>query len=82
VAHGWPHGVHYALISIVSTETHEEIYHSLTTNLHNDIELPKGSHGKQFTIKVSFLMHINDSPTFNDGAIFSMPRTTDDLLND
>jgi hypothetical protein len=81
VMHGWPNGVQYALISVISVETGEEVIHKLTTRLHNDIDMPKESHGKQFAVQAAFLIHIDDVPLFNDGATFSMPVTTKDLIN-
>jgi hypothetical protein len=80
VAHGWPGGVHYVLLSITSVETGEEIFHKLTTRLHNDVDMPQGSHGKQFAVQAAFLVHVDDVPVFNDGATFSMPVTTRDLI--
>jgi hypothetical protein len=81
VAHGWPEGVRFALISMTSVETGEEIFHQLTTRLHNNIEMPQDSHGKQFAVQAAFLAHVNDTPAFNDGATFSMPVTTRDLID-
>jgi hypothetical protein len=81
VAHGWPDGVRFAVISVTSVETGEEIFHQLTTRLHNNIEMPQDSHGKQFAVQAAFLAHVNDVPAFNDGATFSMPVTTRDLID-
>jgi hypothetical protein len=81
VVHGWPDGVRYAIIEIISTETNEEVHHLLTMRLHNDIELPKDSHGKQFLVRASFLVHPGDAPTFHEGTTFSMPLTTRDLID-
>jgi hypothetical protein len=81
VVHGWPDGVRYALIELISTETGEEICHLLTTRLHNDIALPKDSHGKQFLVRAAFLVHPGDAPKFNEGSTFSMPLTTRDLID-
>jgi hypothetical protein len=81
VVHGWPAGVRYTLIEIISTETNVEICHTLSMRLHNDIELPKDSHGKQFVVRAAFLVHPDDAPTFNEGATFSMPLTTRDLID-
>jgi hypothetical protein len=80
VVHGWPDGVHYALINVTAVETGEEIIHKLTTRLHNNIDMPQGSHGKQFAVQAAFLVHVDDVPVFNDGATFSMPVTTKDLI--
>jgi hypothetical protein len=80
VAHGWPTGVRYALIEIISAETNEEVCHVLTMQLYNDITLPNDSHGKQFVVRASFLVHPDDAPLFNEGSTFSMPLTTRDLI--
>jgi hypothetical protein len=80
VVHGWPSGVHTALIVITSSDGKTEIYRQLTTRLHNDIQMPKDSHGKQFIIKASFLKHVNDEPRFGNEPTFSMPLTTEDLV--
>ena len=80
VVHGWPHGVHQALIVITAADGKTEVYRQLTTRLHNDIRMPEGSHGKQFIIKASFLKHVNDEPRFGNEPTFSMPLTTEDLV--
>jgi hypothetical protein len=51
-----------------------------TTRLHNDIDMPAGSRGKQFIIKAAFLRHISDKPRFGSEPTFSMPLTTEDLV--
>jgi hypothetical protein len=79
VAHGWPSGVRYAVIVIISAEGKMEVCRHMTTRLHNDIRMPEGSHGKQFIIKASFLKHVNDEPRFGNEPTFSMPLTTEDL---
>jgi hypothetical protein len=79
VVHGWPPGVKQALIVIVSADGRTEVYRQLTTRLHNDIQMPEGSHGKQFIIKASFLKHVDDAPRFGNEPTFSMPLTTEDL---
>jgi hypothetical protein len=81
VAHGWPHGVRQALIVITAADGVTEVLRLLTTHLHNDIRMPDGSHGKQFIIKASFLRHIDDEPRFGPAPTFSMPLTTEDLVN-
>jgi hypothetical protein len=81
VAHGWPPGVHQALIVITSVDGREEIYRQHTTRLHNEIEMPEGSHGKQFIIKAAFLRHVDDRPKFGPQPTFSMPLTTEDLID-
>ena len=80
VAHGWPPGVRMALIVIRASDGATEVIRLQTTHLHNDIEMPAGSHGKQFTIMASFLRHIGDAPRFGPQPTFSMPLTTNDLL--
>ncbi|MDR2041885.1 MAG: hypothetical protein LBP98_06150 [Tannerella sp.] len=79
VAHGWPPGVRQAVIVIMSADGRTEVLRQLTTRLHNDIQMPEGSHGKQFLIKAAFLKHVNDTPKFGSEPTFSMPLTTEDL---
>jgi hypothetical protein len=79
VVHGWPPGVKHALIVIVAADGKTEVYRQMTTRLHNDIQMPPGSHGRQFLIKASFLKHIDDTPRFGNEPTFSMPLTTEDL---
>jgi hypothetical protein len=79
VVHGWPGGVRFALIVILAEDGKTEVYRKETQRLHNDIDMPKGSHGKQFMIKASFLRHVNDSPRFGNEPTFSMPLTTEEL---
>jgi len=79
VLHGWPSGVHNALIVITAADGKTEVYRQLTTRLHNDVGMPDGSHGKQFIVKASFLKHVNDEPRFGNEPTFSMPLTTEDL---
>jgi hypothetical protein len=55
------------------------VYRTLTTRLHNDVQMPSGSHGKQFIVKAAFLKHIDDKPRFGNEPTFSMPLTTEDL---
>jgi hypothetical protein len=81
VKRGWPPGVKYAEISILSADEKKEVYRHTTTRLRNDIFLPDGSHGKQFLVKAAFLTHVDDRPDFADGPTFSMPLTTEDLIN-
>ena len=80
VAHGWPPGVRMALIVITASDGVTEVIRLQTTHLYNDIEMPAGSHGKQFTITASFLKHIGDRPRFGAQPTFTMPLTTNDLL--
>ncbi|MDR2690821.1 MAG: hypothetical protein LBB73_00730 [Dysgonamonadaceae bacterium] len=79
VNHGWPPGVHNALLVITAADGTTEVYRQMTTRLHNDIRMPAGSHGKQFIIKASFLKYINDEPRFGNEPTFSMLLTTEDL---
>jgi hypothetical protein len=79
VIHGWPPGVKIALIVITATDGKTEVLRQLTTKLHNNIEVPAGSHGKQFIIKAAFLRHIDDKPHFGSEPTFTMPLTTEDL---
>jgi hypothetical protein len=81
VKHGWPDGVSNAVISITSAETKTEVVRKMTTRLHNEIQMPEGSQGKQFLIKASFLKHIDDEPHFGNEPTFSMPLTTEDLIH-
>ncbi|MDR1116451.1 MAG: hypothetical protein LBL33_09990 [Tannerella sp.] len=81
VVHGWPTGVKQALIVIVSADTKTEVIRQMTTHLHNDIQMPEGSQGKQFVIKAAFLKHIDDTPHFGNEPTFSMPLTTEDLIH-
>jgi hypothetical protein len=80
VAHGWPSGVRQALIVITASDGVTEVVRRMTTSLHTDIQMPEGSHGKQFLIKASFLRHIDDQPRFGPQPTFSMPLTTEDLI--
>jgi hypothetical protein len=79
VKHGWPKGVKQALIVITAADGKTEVYRQMTTHLYNDIQMPEGSHGKQFVIKAAFLKHIDDKPRFGNEPTFSMPLTTEDL---
>jgi hypothetical protein len=80
VVHGWPRGVKHVLIIILSAEDNKEIYRSITSKMHNDIVMPEGSRGKQFTVKAAFLKHTDDVPRFGNEPLFSMPLTTEDLV--
>ncbi|MDR0692232.1 MAG: hypothetical protein LBF69_04250 [Prevotellaceae bacterium] len=79
-AHGWPTGVRHALIVILADDGKTEVYHKLTTRLHNDIQMPQGSHGKLFIVKAAFLRHVDDHPRFGTEQTVSMPLTTEDLV--
>jgi hypothetical protein len=80
VVHGWPDGVKNAVIVITASDGVTEVYRKLTTHLHNDIEMPKGSHGKQFLIKAAFLKHVDDEPRYGNQPTFTMPKDTADLV--
>jgi hypothetical protein len=80
VRHGWPHGVKYALIVILTADGQTEILRKMTTHLHNRIHMPTGSRGKLFIIKAAFLRHVDDEPQFGGNEpTFSIPLTTADL---
>lgn len=79
VKHGWPTGVGSAVIIITAEDGVTEVYNKSTTLLHNDIEMPKGSHGKTFFVKASFLKHLNDTPRFGNRAMVTMPKTAEDF---
>jgi hypothetical protein len=81
VVSGWPKGVKQALIVVVSADTKAEVIRQMTTRLHNDLQMPEGSRGKQFLIKAAFLKHIDDTPHFGNEPSFSMPFTTEDLIH-
>ncbi|MDR0712716.1 MAG: hypothetical protein LBF89_00400 [Bacteroidales bacterium] len=80
-AHGWPTGVHQALIVITAADGKTEVYRQHTTRLHNEIQMPEGSHGQQFVIKAAFLKHPDDAPVFGPQPTFTMPFSTEDLAD-
>ena len=80
VTHGWPAGVHNAMIVVTAADGKTEVYRKLTTRLHNDIQMPQGSHGKLFIVKAAFLKHTSDDPRFGQEQTVSMPLTTKDLV--
>jgi hypothetical protein len=80
VVRGWPRGVKFALIVILAADGVSEIIRIMTTTIYNDIRMPSGSHGKQFLVKVSFLIHVDDEPLFGTEQIFAMPLTAQDLI--
>jgi hypothetical protein len=80
VKHGKPHGVHYVQVALYSTETGEEFYNEKGTHLRTKISIPNEYRGKQIGIKAAFLVHVDDKSNFGDGALFSMPLTTQDLI--
>jgi hypothetical protein len=80
VNHGWPEGVHNAVIVIRSADGKREIYNKLTTRLHTSISLPEELRGKQIIIRAAFLQHVDDTPKFSEiQPVLSMPLTTEDL---
>jgi hypothetical protein len=81
VVHGWPTSVRQALIIVSSAEDKKEVCRKMTTHLHNVIDMPQGSHGKQFMVTASFLRHVSDVPTFGNEVTFSMPLTTSDMVH-
>ncbi|MDR1338799.1 MAG: hypothetical protein LBK58_01910 [Prevotellaceae bacterium] len=81
VEHGWPTGVKNALIVITSVDTKTEVIRQMTTRLHNNIQMPEGSQGKQFVIKAAFLQHTGDTPHFGSEPTFTLPLTTEDLIH-
>jgi hypothetical protein len=81
VEHGWPKGVKLGVIVITSIESGDEVYHKVTNRLHTKIQMPEGSHKKDFVAKAAFLQHVDDEPVFGAEQTFSMPSTTEDLLN-
>jgi hypothetical protein len=85
IARGWPKGVRHALIVITGIDGKTEVVRKITTRLRNEIKMPAGSRGKEFTIKVAFLRHVDDEPVFGSQPTFSMPMNTNDVfasLND
>jgi hypothetical protein len=76
---GWPAGVRNALIVIYSIEEKREIIRLMTGRLKNTIQMPEGSHGKQFIIKAAFLRHVDDTPRFGNEPMFSLPLTISDF---
>jgi hypothetical protein len=80
VKHGKPHGVHFIETVIYTADTGEEIYNEKGTHLRKKVDIPAQYHGKQLGIKAAFLAHVDDKPNFSDGALFSMPLTTQDLI--
>ncbi|MDR1680874.1 MAG: hypothetical protein LBS12_03725 [Prevotellaceae bacterium] len=81
VMHGWPVGIKMALIVVYESDGNTEVLRKMTTHLHNDIQMPRESRGKQFVIKASFLKHVDDAPLFGNQPTFSMPLNTADLLS-
>jgi hypothetical protein len=79
-AHGWPKGVRLALIVIMDTVTGSEVYRQPVGRLHSEIQMPEGSHGRQFVIKAAFLKHPDDTPKFGPQPTFTMPYSTEDLI--
>jgi hypothetical protein len=79
VVNGRAPKVKNAVIVITADDGVTEVYRGYTTRLHNDIDMPEGSRGKQFIIKAAFLRHIGDKPRFGSALTFTMPLTTEDL---
>jgi hypothetical protein len=79
-AHGWPKGVRLALIVITDTITGQVVYRHSVNRLHSEIQMPEGSHGRQFVIKAAFLKHLDDAPKFGPQPTFTMPHSTEDLI--
>jgi hypothetical protein len=80
VVHGWPPGIRHALIVIKEVDGMTEVYRQLTTRLHNDIQMPAGSHGKRFMIRAAFLRHVDDTPRFGPEPLFAMPLSPEELI--
>jgi hypothetical protein len=80
VGRGWPKGVKQALIVITEIDGKTEVIRKITTHLRNEIKMPVGSRGKEFTIKIAFLRHVDDEPVFGGQPTFSMPLNTNDIL--
>jgi hypothetical protein len=79
VKHGWPAGVRFAEIVVISADGKTEVVRMHTTRLYNKIKIPEDSHGKLFIIMAAFLRHLTDKPLFGPQQTFSMPFTTSDL---
>jgi hypothetical protein len=54
----------------------------MSTHKHNLIEMPAGSHGKEFVATAAFLHHVDDAPIFGNEETFMMPKSTTDMLHD
>jgi hypothetical protein len=80
VRHAKPKGVHFVQVALYSAETGKEFYNEKGTHLRTKITIPDEYRGKQIGVKAAFLVHVEDKPNFGDGAIFSMPLTTQDLI--
>jgi hypothetical protein len=78
----WPPGVKNLLISIIAVEGRVEVYRKVSTHLHNTIEMPAGSRGKEFIATAAFLRHVDDAPIFGNEETFMMPKSTRDMLHD
>jgi hypothetical protein len=80
IRHGWPKGVKFGLIVILSADGKTEIIRQMTPRLRTEIELPADARGKMFIAKTAFLKHVDDSPTFgSQQVVFTMPQTSEDL---
>jgi hypothetical protein len=82
VMHGWPMGVHNAVIVIYAADGKTVLLRVMTTRLHTYITLPKEVRGKQIVIAAAFLQHVDDLPRFGEiQPALTMPLTTNDLIN-
>jgi hypothetical protein len=80
VKHGWPPGVHMAVIVITTPDGQTEIYNKITSRLHTPVTLPKSTRGKELIVKAAFLQHVGDTPKFAESQpVVSMPLTLEDL---
>jgi hypothetical protein len=81
VEHGWPEGVHNAVIIIYASDGETEIYHKMTTHIHTYVTLSKDLRGKQVMISAAFLQHVDDTPRFGEiQPVITMPLNTGDLV--
>jgi hypothetical protein len=79
VLYGWPKGVKQALIVVLAPDGVTEIYHQLTSHLHNEIPVPASERGKTLIVKAAFLKHFDDVPRFGNEPMVTMPISTEDL---
>jgi hypothetical protein len=79
VASGWPGDAKFVLVVIMAADGVTEVFRTISSQLHNNIRMPEGSHGKIFIAKAAFLRHPDDEPHFGNEPTFSMPWTTEDL---
>jgi hypothetical protein len=81
VASGWPPDAKFILIVIRASDGKTEVFRTISSQIHNDIQMPEGSHGKIFLVRAAFLRHPDDEPHFGLEPTFSMPFTTGDLAS-